>query len=85
MEAVAYTNFRKELKTYFKQVNEDRVPLFVTNKNPEDDVVVLAKDDYDSIMESVRIMSNKQLMAKINKGDEQFAKGKGKVRELIDD
>ena len=50
MEAVAYSNFRKDLKDYFKKVNTNSEPLIVTNKEPEDNVVVMSKDDYDAIM-----------------------------------
>ena len=32
MDAVNYSNFRKNLKHYFKQVNDDSEPLIVTNK-----------------------------------------------------
>ncbi len=32
MEAVAYSNFRQNLKHYMKQVNEDAEALIVTSK-----------------------------------------------------
>ena len=32
MDAVNYSNFRKNLKHYFKEVNESRVPIIITNK-----------------------------------------------------
>lgn len=32
MEATTYSNFRKSLKSFMKQVNEDSEPLIVTNK-----------------------------------------------------
>lgn len=72
MEAVAYSNFRKSLKDYFKQVNDNSEPLIVTNKNPEDNVVVMSKEDYDAIMETLTVNSNDYLMQKLARGDEQF-------------
>ena len=42
MEAVAYSNFRQNLKQYMKQVNEDADALIVTAKDAEDTVVVLS-------------------------------------------
>ena len=62
MEAVAYSNFRKSLKDYFKQVNDNSEPLIVTNKNPEDNVVVMSKEDYDAIMETLTVNSNDYLI-----------------------
>lgn len=85
MEAVAYSNFRKGLKDYFKQVNDNSEPLIVTNKNPEDNVVVMSKDDYDAIMETLTVNSNDYLMQKIARGDKQFKAGEFKQHELIED
>lgn len=76
MEAVTYSNFRKNLKGYMKQVNENTEALIVTSKNIDDTVVVLAKSDYDAMQETLRILSNDYLMNKIRRGDEQFAKAK---------
>ncbi|WZL16642.1 MAG: Hypothetical protein LKU_02109 [Lactobacillus kefiranofaciens] len=84
MDAVNYSNFRKDLKTYFKQVNDDSEPLIVTNKNPEDNVVVLSKDEYDALIETLAIQSNKYLMDKINRGRKQVAKAQTNQHELID-
>ncbi|WP_334329654.1 type II toxin-antitoxin system Phd/YefM family antitoxin [Companilactobacillus sp. HBUAS59699] len=85
MEAVSYSNFRQNLKKYFKQVNQNSEPLIVTNKKEEDDVVVMSKDDYDSMTETMRIMSNTKLMERLRKADKQFAEGKFKEHELIED
>lgn len=49
MEAVAYSNFRQNLRSYMKQVNEDAETLIVTSKEVEDTVVVLSKKNYDSM------------------------------------
>jgi prevent-host-death family protein len=43
MDAVNYTNFRKKLKEYMIQVNDDSEPLIVTNKDSDNDIVVLSK------------------------------------------
>ncbi|KRK94558.1 hypothetical protein FD25_GL000528 [Levilactobacillus acidifarinae DSM 19394] len=69
MDAVNYTNFRQNLKSFMKTVNEDSEPLIVTTKKGEDDIVVLSKDDYDAMNETMRILSNQPLMAKIRRGD----------------
>ena len=40
MEAVAYSNFRQNLRNYMKQVNDDADALIVTTKDVDDTVVV---------------------------------------------
>ena len=42
--AVAYTNFRKDLKSYLRRVNDDADMLLITNKDPRDNVVVMSAD-----------------------------------------
>lgn len=85
MEAVAYSNFRKSLKDYFKQVNSNSEPLIVTNKDSADNVVIMSKSDYDAIMETLSINSNDYLMQKIAKGDQEFAEGNFRTHELLED
>ena len=49
MEAVVYSNFRNNLKHYMKKVNDEYEPLMVVNKNPDENIVVLSKKNWDSI------------------------------------
>lgn len=84
MDAVNYSNFREHLKDYFKQVNDRSEPLIVTNKQPEDNVVVLSKSEYDSLIETMEIQANKYLMEKIAKGQQEVDSGKLQSHELID-
>lgn len=84
MEAVVYSNFRKNLRSYMKQVNDDADALIVTTKDIEDTVVVLSKRDYDSMQETLRVLSNNYVMDKIRRGDKQFSEGNFTTRELIE-
>lgn len=56
-----------------KQVNEDAEALIVTTKDVGDTVVVLSKRDYDSIQETLRVLSNNYVMDKIRRGEQQFS------------
>lgn len=84
MKAVAYSNFRQNLRSYMKKVNEDAETLIVTSKDVEDTVVVLSKRDYDSMQETLRTLSNSYVMEKIRRGDEQFSRGSFKTHDLIE-
>lgn len=84
MEAVAYSNFRKNLRGYMKQINDDAETLVVTSKNIEDTVVVMSKRDYDSMQETLRTLSNSYVMDKIRRGDKQFSTGNFQTHELIE-
>lgn len=85
MDSVTYSRFRQNLKSFMKKVNADADAVIVTAKDSEENVVVMSQRDYDSMQETMRIMSNAYLMDKIRRGDAQFAAGKGVVHELIED
>ncbi|ADX23813.1 type II toxin-antitoxin system Phd/YefM family antitoxin [Streptococcus dysgalactiae subsp. equisimilis] len=84
MEAVVYSNFRNNLKDYMKKVNDEYEPLMVVNKNPEENIVVLSKDNWDSIQETIRIMNNEYLSDKVLSGLEQVKQKKVTQHQLLE-
>lgn len=83
--AVAYSNFRKDLKAYLRKANEDAEPILVTNADPADNVVVMSVADYDSLMETVRVYANPELREKIRRGLEDVRSGNVSAHDLLDD
>ena len=84
MEAVAYSTFRNNLRHYLDKTRDDAERIMVTSKDPSANVVVLNAEDYENLMENLRIMSNPYLMVKIQKSRGQFAQGGVIVRDLIE-
>jgi antitoxin YefM len=68
VQAVAYSNFRKDLKAYMRKVNDDADMIFVTNTDPDDNVIVMSATDYESLIETLRIYQNPYLRNKITTG-----------------
>ena len=75
MDATTYSDFRANMKSYFRKVNEDVEPLIVTNKNPDDNVVVIGKRDYDALMETIRIEQNPYLDKIVREGIAEIEAG----------
>lgn len=67
-QAVAYSNFRANLKSYLRRVNDDADTILVVNADPADNVVVMGADDYDSLMETLRVAQNPYLSDKVKRG-----------------
>ena len=84
MEAVVYSNFRNNLKNYMKKVNDEYEPLMVVNKNPDENIVVLSKENWDSIQETIRLMNNEYLSDKVLSGMEQVKQKKVIQRPLLE-
>ena len=64
-------------------VFKTRAPLFVT-RSKGDDIVVMAKSDYESLTETLYLLSSKKNAERLAKGIEEFEQGKGVKRDLID-
>ena len=76
MEAVVYSTFRNHLKDYMKKVNDEFEPLAVVNKNPDEDIVVVSKSEWDSIVQ------NKELSDKVLRGMAQVRSGETQEHAL---
>ena len=72
---ISITEGRKKL---FKIVEEVQKPdtyyTFTVDGKPR--VVLMSKDEFDSVMETMEIMSDPEIMKDIKKAEEDFKKGK---------
>jgi antitoxin YefM len=79
-----YTDFRQQLKSYLDKVRSSHSPLFVTSANGED-VVVLSKSDYESMEETFYLLKSPKNAARLLQGIEDYEKGLGTERSLIEE
>lgn len=75
MESTTYTNFRKHLRSYMDEVNENADTILVT-RNEGHNIVVMSETDYHSVMETMYLLSNpansnhlEEAMAELDKGN----------------
>ena len=85
MQAVSYSAFRRDLRTYLDKTRDDAEPVMVTSKDPDANVVVMNARDYDNLIENLYIAQNRFQSDKLMRSREQFARGDVSVHELIDD
>jgi len=83
MEITTYSNFRRNLKSFLDLVLTTRSPLFVARSKGED-VVVLSKSDYESMQETLYLLSSSKNAHRLFRGIEEFEKGGGVKRDLLD-
>lgn len=84
MEAVAYSTFRNGLRGYMDKVRDDAEPVMVTSKDPDSNIVVLNIREYENIRENLYILSNRELVEKVERGMEQARRGECLVHGLIE-
>ena len=90
MKAVNYSDFRKNLKSYMDKVYDDVETLIVKSKNNKDrDIVVMTKDEYDSIQETLYLLSSPTNAERLRAAIKDFEAGENivskKVLEVEDD
>jgi len=84
MEAVSYSDLRKNLKSYLDHVYQDHDPLIVTRKNNEN-VVMISMEEYNSLIESNYLMANEANAKHLMKSINQVKSRKLHKKELIEE
>jgi len=82
MRVVTYSEARSSLKAVLDQVNED-ADVTVISRRDGADAVVMSLDQYQSIMETMHLLSTPANAAALAKGIAQDRKGQAKRRELV--
>ena len=84
MNAVNYSDLRRNLKSYMDRVYEDQETLIVTRKNNEN-VVLISVDEYNSLLETNYLLSNEANAKHLTESLRNARQGKATVRHLIDE
>jgi antitoxin YefM len=84
MQITTYTAFRQQLKSYLDKVRSSHSPLYVTSANGED-IVVISKSDYESMEETFYLLKSPANSVRLLKGIEEYEKGLGTERSLIEE
>lgn len=79
-----YSDFRQKLKGYLDEVFKSNSPLFVTRTKGEN-IVVLSESDYESIMETFYLLKSPKNAQRLQSSVEQYQRGQGQSRELIEE
>ncbi len=67
------TTVKKDLMNLLKQVQKDKDPLVIT-KDGKAAGVLLSTDEYENLIETLEILSDKSLMKSLKKSGEDFSK-----------
>ena len=84
MEAVAYSTFRNNLRSYLDKTRDDAAPIMVTSKDPSANVVVMNSADYENLIENLNIQSNAYLVNKLKKGMADVVQGNVVNKPLVE-
>lgn len=84
METITYSEFRKDLARNLKKVNENHSPILITRNRGKDSAVVLSLDDYNSLQETLYLLSSPKNNERLSKSLEALKSGNFKAHDLIE-
>ncbi|WP_036485039.1 type II toxin-antitoxin system Phd/YefM family antitoxin [Myxosarcina sp. GI1] len=84
MDAITYTQARKNFTSVMNQVCDDHSPIIITRQS-ESPVVMMSLEDYNAIEETMYLLRSPKNAQRLYKGLEQLKEGKYQQRELIDE
>ena len=83
MIAANYTEFRTDMKKYLDEVEENKEILLIKRKTGKG-TVVISLDEYNSIMETVHLLSSKTNADRLFESIKQMKDGKSLTKSLIE-
>jgi antitoxin YefM len=84
MIAANYTEFRKELKDYLDSVELNNETLIIKRGSGKG-TVLISLEEYNSIMETLHLLSSKKNARRLYESIEQMKSGKTVQKDLIDE
>ncbi|MCA1764496.1 MAG: type II toxin-antitoxin system prevent-host-death family antitoxin [Flavobacteriales bacterium] len=83
MIAANYSEFRTGLKKYLDSVEDDNETLIIKRKSGKG-TVLISLDEYNSIMETLHLLSSRKNAGRLHESIQQMKSGKT-VRPKLDD
>jgi len=83
MEAVLYSELRKNLKKYFDYAHHNHEPVIVTRKNQEN-IVIISLEDYNSMNETQYLMSTEANRKNLRESIAELRAGKTVEMDISD-
>ncbi|MBS0271980.1 MAG: type II toxin-antitoxin system prevent-host-death family antitoxin [Proteobacteria bacterium] len=84
MDAITYTQARKNFTRSMNRVCEDHAPLIITRQNAQP-VVMLSLEDYNALEETLYLLRSPRNAQRLLSSIERLEKGEFLKKELIED
>lgn len=84
MDAITYTQARKNFSETMNRVCDDHAPIIITRQN-ERPVVMISLDDYNSIEETLYLLKSSKNAARLSKALTDIDKKKFIKKKLFED
>lgn len=82
MQAITYTDFRKDLKKYMDKATGDFEPIMITRKNQQN-AVLISEEEYNNMIENRYILDNPANREWLQTSLEQTERGQVVKHDLV--
>lgn len=83
MTSHTYTHARNNLASVMKEADANREPIVIT-RNGHAPVVMISMDEFESMSETLHLMSSPKNRERLNQGLEDFEQGNFSSGELVE-
>jgi len=81
MLAINYSTYRSNLKEYCDRATDDSETIIVTRKG-EKNVVIMSLDEYNNIMENLKILKNPNYFVELFQSLQQLTQGNVVIKTM---
>ena len=82
IKSISIRELRPNIARVISDIHE-KFDRYIVNRHGRPEVVMLSVEDYESLIETIEIESDKKLMKRIRQAEKEKADGKGKPLENI--
>jgi len=83
IKSISVRELRPNISKVIDNIHQ-KFDRYIVNRRGHPEVVMMSVEDYESLIETLEIQSDKELVKRIKKAEKQIAQGKGKSLEEIE-
>ncbi len=83
MEVATFTDFRRNMQSYFEKVLNMGKPLFISRPKGQD-MVLISKQEYDSIQETLHLLRSPENAKRLLNAIQADKQGEGNIQKLLE-
>ena len=78
IKSVSIRELRPNISKVISNIH-DKFDRYIVSRRGKPEVIMLSVEDYESILETIEIQSDKELVRRIKKAEKEISQGKGKT------
>ena len=82
IKVISMRDLRPNISRVVKDIHS-KFDRYVVSRRGRPEVVMMSVEDYESLLETIEIQSDKELLKSLKKAEKEIAQGKGKTLEDI--